>query len=146
MSYALDVNILLYASDEESTHHKIAYQFLKECVEGEAVFYLLWPVLMAYLRIATHPSIFASPLRPKEAEANISRLLESPHATLLSEEKGFWACYQKITKHIVVRGNLVPDAHIAGILMSNGIRDIATNDSDFRRFEYLRVYNPFKKT
>lgn len=146
MSYALDVNILLYASDEENRHHPIAFQFLKECVEGEAVFYLLWPVLMAYLRIATHPSIFASPLSPKEAETNISRLLKSPHATLLSEGKDFWACYQKVTKGIVVRGNLVPDAHITAILMSNRIRDIATNDSDFRRFEYLRVYNPFKET
>jgi len=145
MSYALDVNILLYASNEESAHHKIALQFLKACVEGEAVFYLPWPVLMVYLRIATHPSIFSSPLTPKEAEANISRLLKSSHATLLSEGKGFWSCYRKLTKRMVVRGNLVPDAHIAGILMSNGIRDIATNDSDFRRFESLRVYNPFLK-
>ena len=38
---------------------------------------------------------------------------------------------------MTVRGNLVPDAHIAAILLSHGVKEIVTNDSDFHRFQYL---------
>jgi predicted nucleic acid-binding protein len=44
---------------------------------------------------------------------------------------------------MAVRGNLVPDAHIAAILLSHGVKEIVTNDADFRRFNFLRVRNPF---
>jgi predicted nucleic acid-binding protein len=55
----------------------------------------------------------------------------------------FWTYYQKTPKGMTVRGNLVPDAHIAAILLSNGVKEIVTNDSNFRRFSFLRVRNPF---
>ena len=37
------------------------------------VFYLAWPTIMGYLRIATHPGIFTAPLSPDEALENIHR-------------------------------------------------------------------------
>lgn len=43
----------------------------------------------------------------------------------------------------MVRGNLVPDAHLAALLKQNGIKALFTNDADFRRFPYLDVRNPF---
>ena len=35
------------------------------------LFYLIWPTIMGYLRIVTHPSIFDEPLTPEEAMANV---------------------------------------------------------------------------
>jgi toxin-antitoxin system PIN domain toxin len=98
---------------------------------------------MAYLRISTHPSIFASPLTPGEALNNIAALLALPHARVVSEQDGFMDAYTHVTDNMAVRGNLVPDAHIAAILFQNGVRTLYSNDRDFRKFEPLEVRDPF---
>lgn len=61
MSYSVDANVLLYASDRSSDRHEAASAFLQSCATKADVFCLAWPTLMAYLRIATHSSIFAAP-------------------------------------------------------------------------------------
>ncbi len=103
---------------------------------------MTWPTIMAYLRIATHPAIITLLLTPQQANKNINFLLGSKHAFVLSEGEDFWIFYQQATKGMMVRGNLVPDAHIAAILLSHGVKEIVTNDSDFRRFNFLRLRNP----
>ena len=105
--------------------------------------YVAWVTAMAYLRIATHPTIFASPLSPEEAMANLERLLALPHVRVLSEEDGFWTVYQQVTRGLTVRGNLVPDAHLAALLRQHGIARLYTNDTDFLKFPFLDVKNPF---
>ena len=142
MSYSLDVNVLLYASDRASDRHDAAREFLESCAAQPDVFCLTWPTLMAYLRVATHSSIFAAPLTPEEALNNIAALL-LPHARVVSEQDGFMDAYTHVTANMVVRGNLVPDAHVAAILFQNGVRTLYSNDRDFRKFESLEVRNPF---
>ena len=65
MSYSLDVNVLLYASDRSSDRHDHARRFVEACAAGPELLCLAWPTLMSYLRIATHPRIFAAPLSPR---------------------------------------------------------------------------------
>jgi hypothetical protein len=48
---------------------------LAELHSGAAIVYVFWPVVMAYLLTATHPSIFEKSLLPGDAVANIDRLL-----------------------------------------------------------------------
>jgi uncharacterized protein len=67
VSYSLDVNVLLYASDRASDRHERARRFVESCAAGPEVLCLTWPTLMSYLRIATHPRIFSAPLSPAEA-------------------------------------------------------------------------------
>ena len=98
---------------------------------------------MSYLRIATHPRIFSAPLSPDEALGNITALIDLPHVRALSELDGFLDAYKHMTGEIPVRGNLVPDAHLATILFQHGIRTLYTNDRDFRKFQSLDVRDPF---
>jgi predicted nucleic acid-binding protein len=77
VSYALDANVLLYASDSASAFHERAATFLERCAEGPELLCLPWPVVMAYLRIATHPAIFERPLSDA-AVANVDSLLARP--------------------------------------------------------------------
>ncbi|MGB0679364.1 MAG: PIN domain-containing protein [Polyangiales bacterium] len=37
----------------------------------------------------------------------------------------------------------MPDAYIAALLRSHGIRRIYTHDRDFRRFDFLETIDPF---
>lgn len=142
MSYGIDVNLLLYASDADSPMHPRASAFLQQCVSGREIFCLAWVTLMSYLRMATHPAIFNRPLVPEDAARNIEALLAVPHCRVLSEEEGFWDRYRELTRDVPTRGNLVPDAHLATILSLHGVVTLYTHDRDFRKFEFLDVRDP----
>ena len=124
MSYSIDANILLYASNTEATEHKAAIAFLRSRPKDTDLFCMTWPALMAYQRIATHPAIFQKPLSPARAWQNIETLLAMPRARVLAEEEGFVEIYQDLTRGLNVRGNLVPDAHIAALLRQHGVERI----------------------
>jgi uncharacterized protein len=143
VSYSVDVNLLLYASDKSSDRHETARRFLESCAGRAEVFCLTWPTLMSYMRIATHPRIFTTPLSPDEALGNITALLALPHARPVGERDGFLEDYTRVVEGVSVRGNLVPDAHVATILFQHGVRTLYSNDRDFRKFEFLDVKNPF---
>ncbi len=142
MSFSLDVNLLLYASDQGSPHYVPASRFLAECAAGQELCYLAWPTLMSYLRMTTHPRIFSQPLSPNEALKNIRGLLSLPHVRPLSEGEGFLDVYQVVVGTIPVRGNLVPDAHLAALLRQHDIKTLYSTDTDFRKFAWLHVRNP----
>ncbi len=143
MSFALDVNILLYASDTRSPFFDRAKSFIESCIAEKEVFSLGWPTVMSYLRIATHPAVFDHPLSPDEAMANVETLLSLPHARFLSEEEGFWDVYRATTSEVPTRGNLVPDAHLAALLRQHGVKTLYTHDRDFLKFPFLDVRDPF---
>lgn len=142
MSFALDVNILLYASDENSPYFEKAKSFIESCIIQQEIFYLGWPTVMSYLRISTHPSIFDHPLSPDEAMGNIETLINLPHVRFLSEGEGFWEIYRATTGELPTRGNLVPDAHLAALLRYHGVKTLYTNDRDFLKFPFLDVRTP----
>jgi uncharacterized protein len=143
VSFSVDVNVLLYASNRSSDRHERARRFVETCAAGPEILCLNWPTLMSYLRIATHPRIFSAPLSPEEARANISALIGLPHVRAVSELDGFLDVYSRVAGQISVRGNLVPDAHIAAILLQHGVRTLYTNDRDFLKFQLLEVRDPF---
>ena len=143
MSYSLDVNVLLYASDRSSDRHLRARRFVEACAAGPEILCLTWPTLMSYLRIATHPRIFTAPLSPDEALGNVSAIIRLPHVRAVSEVDGFVDAYKHVTGETPVRGNLVPDAHVAAILFQHGVRTLYSNDRDFRKFSLLELRDPF---
>ena len=143
MSAAIDVNVLLFASDTASPLHLRAGDFLERCATGPDILYLAWSTVMSYLRISTHPAIFANPLQPEEAAHNAETLVRLPHVRMLAEEDGFWDLYREVTKTIPTRGNDVPDAHLATLLRQHGVATLYSHDRDFRKFDFLDVRDPF---
>jgi uncharacterized protein len=143
MSAAIDVNVLLFASDTASPYYQRAVEFLEERAKGPDIVYLAWSTVISYLRISTHPAIFANPLRPEEAAHNAETLLRVPHVRTLAEEDGFWGLYREVTRELATRGNDVPDAHLATLLRQHGVATLYTNDRDFRKFDFLKVRDPF---
>lgn len=143
MSYSLDANVLLYASDEASPLHAEARRFLDRCATGTEMLCLCWPVLMAYVRIATHPAVFTAPLSAAVAMSNVDSLLRLPQVRAIAEGSRFWECYGRLAAGVPIRGNLVPDAHVAAILIEHGVSVIFTRDRDFRKFDGITPRDPF---
>lgn len=144
MSFTLDANILLYASDARSERHEAARGFLEKAVAGPELVYLFWPTLMAYLRIATHPAIFERPLPARAALANVDALLSRPHVRAAGEPPDFWRRFRVVASDAVPTGNLVPDAHLVALMLEHEVRAIWTHDRDFRRFKGIEVRDPFE--
>lgn len=142
MSYSIDVNILIYASDKSNQRHSQAISFLQRKLNNPELFCIAWITVMSFLRISTHPSIFANPLKPDEALENITSILNLPHVRALSEREDFLGIYSQISGKLPVRGNLVPDAHLAAILLQHDVRVLFTTDTDFKKFDFLEVRNP----
>jgi toxin-antitoxin system PIN domain toxin len=142
LSFTLDANILLYASDETSGYHRRAGAFLEQVAGGDELVYLFWPTVMAYLRIATHPGVFEKPLSPADALANIDRLLSLPQVQTAGEHDRFWPSYRRVAAEADARGNLVSDAHLVALMTENGVRTIWTHDRDYRRFSGIEVRDP----
>ncbi len=142
MSFGIDVNILLYASDESSPLHDKAAEFLHQCAGGREVFCLAWLTVMSYVRMATHPAIFDRPLAHEDAARNVEALLAIPSCRVIAEEEGFWDVYREVTKDVPTKGNLVPDAHLVALLSQHGVVKLYTHDRDFRKFSFLDVRDP----
>ena len=89
----------------------------------------------------THPSILPRPLAGSEASANVTSLLSRPHVRAAGELDGFWGVFRE-TAGDTLRGNEVPDAHLAALMRQHGVRTIYTRDRGFRRFEGIEVRDP----
>ena len=143
MSLTLDANILVYASDRESPYHEQAREEIERCSNGPEPLYLFWPVIVAYPRVSTHSSVFAQPLRLADAAGNIERLLERRHVRAPGEDQGFWRTFSSAATEASARGNLVRDARIVALMRQYGVGTIVTRDRDFRRFDGVRVRDPY---
>ncbi len=145
MSYSVDVNLLVFASNEGSAEQSRAKTFLEERQRDPDLFCLTWPVLCGYQRIVTHPSIFRNPLDPGQAWANVRGLLAWPRVRVVGEEASFGEDFGQVVEKMSVRGNAVPDAHVATLLRQHGVNRIYSTDTDFRKFSFLEVINPLEK-
>lgn len=143
MSVTFDASVLLYASDAESPFNARAVALIDEVARGPQIVYLFWPTVMAYLRIATHPGIFARPLPLVEARSNVDQLLELPNVQAVGEQERFWHRLGEVLHEASPTGNVIPDAHIVALMLQNGVRTIWTHDRDYRRFRGIEVSDPF---
>ena len=109
----------------------------------DANLHLFWPTVMAYLRIATHPAVFARPLSHADARSNIGALLDLPHVQTTGESDAFWRRFSEVADDVAPTGNLVPDAYLVALMLENGVRTILTRDRDYRKFRGITVRDPF---
>jgi toxin-antitoxin system PIN domain toxin len=141
---AIDTNILIYAHREEAPYHVEAKKIVYQLAEGSDPWALAWPCIYEFLRVVTHPKVFHPPTSTEVAWTSMENLLQSPMLLLLSETERHSYILSDLLKSTSVKGNLIHDAHIAALLIENGIPEIMTLDGDFHRFPSLKVTNPFR--
>ncbi len=142
MSITVDANLLVYASNEADSSHRRARTTMEGLGAGPDLLYLFWPVVLAYLRIVTHPAILPRPLAPSEAQTNVEQLIARPHVRTPGELEGFWNLFRGVAGSNS-RGNELPDVHVVALMRQHGVGVIYTRDRDFRRYEGITVHDPF---
>jgi toxin-antitoxin system PIN domain toxin len=139
----VDANVLLYAVDERSAHHREAVTWLDRSLsENEAVGFA-WVVVLAFLRLSTHPAIFPSPLAPEDALDVVRRWLAQPAATVVEPTPKHLDVLADLLASLGTGGNLVSDAHLAALALEHR-SELVSYDADFDRFPGVRRRLPGK--
>jgi uncharacterized protein len=136
-----DANLLIYAIDETSPRHETSKQWLTSALSGHEAVGFAWTVLLAVIRIATHPSIFDVPLTLDEVLQPIERWTRAPVAVSVEPTQRHLAVMRGLLGPFGAAGNLVPDAHLAALAIEHG-GAVASADHDFGRFPGLRWFDP----
>jgi toxin-antitoxin system PIN domain toxin len=137
-----DVNVLIYAHRRDVPQHDRYADWLGGAVSGGEELGFVEAALTGFVRIATHPRIFAEPATSSEALAFVRALLGGRHVSLLAATDATWRHFADIAaSDRQVRANLVPDAWLAAMARSHGGR-LATADRGFARFPGLDWFDP----
>ncbi len=137
----LDANLLLYAVHERAAQHEATRSWLTEQLNGPRRVGLPWQSLAAFLRIATHPRAFEQPLEAAVAWKRVADWLAAPAAWVPAPGREHAVLFGELIKRYDVRGNLVPDAHLAALAMEHGVA-VCSADTDFARFAEVEWLNP----
>jgi toxin-antitoxin system PIN domain toxin len=133
-----DVNVLLYAYDEASPQHESAKRWLEEALSSTEPTAFPWASLLGFIRIATQPAIYPSPLSLKEALDILDEWLAHPHVAVVHPGRRHAALLREVLTSAGVAGDLTTDAHLAAIAIEHGAT-LATFDADFHRFAGLKL-------
>jgi uncharacterized protein len=137
----VDANLLLYAVDETSPHHRVAVDWLTDQLNGHRRVGLPWQSLGAFLRIATHPRAFAEPMDASAAWSIVEDWLAAPAAWVPDPEERYPAILGQLMARHALTGNLVPDGMLAALAIEHGLT-ICSADTDFARFDGVAWTNP----
>ena len=138
-----DVNLLLYAYDEESDFHKAAAAWLERVLASEQV-YFSWHTITGFLRIITNPRASNNPLVLPTAIEVVASWLALDNTHVVSLEKKNWPLFASVLSDTQATGNLVMDAHLAAMALSCGAK-LASTDRDFTRFPEIQLIDPLTK-
>ncbi len=133
-----------YAVDESSPHHEPARTWLEERLSGSETFAFSWSVLLAFLRLATHPRVFEVPLELDEALDLIDSWLAQPCGTVIHPTDRHSPHLRELLGPLGTAANLTTDAHLASLAIEHGA-ELCSADTDFSRFSRLRWVNPIDR-
>lgn len=139
----VDANILLYAEDNLSPLHRVARRWWDGCLSGTEPVCLCWPVLSAFVRIATNSRVYEHPLALEEAVARVQSWLDQPCVRLIRPSERHWPLFREMLIEAQALGNLVTDAHLAALAVEHGCQ-LCSTDGDFARFPKVKWRNPLK--
>ena len=131
-----DVNVLLAGFRADHPHHDPARAFLQEARANGAPLALSDVALAAVVRLATNARVFVRPDTTEAVLGYVEALLEPP-GFLLRPGAAHWPTFVRLCRVLALRGNLVPDAHLAALALEQGL-ELVTFDRGFGRYPRLR--------
>ena len=137
----VDANLLLYAANRDAAEHAIARSWLDERVNGASRVGLPWSSLLAFVRIASNPTVVRRPVTPAEAWRQAREWLACESVWVPLPGPGHADALGRLLELTAVTSRLVPDAHLAALAIEHGLT-LCSTDGDFARFPGLKWENP----
>lgn len=129
-----DVNVLVAASRSDHPHHAAAHAWLsgalRDCATG-GTFRLLPFVGASFLRLVTHPKVFAHPTPMKDAVAFVDAVLAVPGVEMPAVGAE-WPVFRRLCLEKKLKPNDLPDAWLAAAVIDLN-EHLVTFDAGLRK-------------
>jgi toxin-antitoxin system PIN domain toxin len=136
-----DVNVLVYAHRSDAPGHAAHRKWLEDVINGDLAYGVSDLVLSGFLRVVTHPRVFAVPSDLASALAFAHEVRDQPNAVPIAPGPRHWDIFQRLCEATGAKGNLVVDAYLAALAIESGSEWITT-DRDYSRFPGLKWRHP----
>lgn len=114
----VDANVLLYAVNTTSEHHKPSLRWLDGALSGADRVGFAWVPLLAFVRLATKVGLFPRPLPREAAITQVADWLAAPSAVLVNPTVRHADILARMLTYVGTGANLVNDAHLAALASS----------------------------
>jgi len=138
-----DVNLLIYAHDSTAPAHRQARAWWESALSGSEPVGIPWIVVLAFVRLMTHPTLSENPMTVGQARERVEEWLRCDHVRLLTSETTTFSRFFDLLAAAGTGGNLCTDALIAALAEEHG-GTVYSNDTDFDRFPGIAWRNPLQ--
>ena len=132
-----DVNVLLYAVNQDSPQHAAAREWIESSLARPAGVGFAWAALLGFLRLSTRSGVFTRPLPIDAALGVVDACLHHPSAQILAATERHAGILGRLLLGAGDGGNLVSDAHLAALAIEHNA-ELASFDRDVARFAGMR--------
>lgn len=131
-----DVNVLVAAYRTDDHRHDDVRGWLEQAVNGPDIVGLSDAVAAGFLRVVTHPKIFAAPTSLDQALTQLESLWAADGVVRVRPGRSFPTVFARLCREADARGNVVADAAHAATAVEAGATWVSL-DRDFARFRNL---------
>ena len=139
-----DVNLLVYAYNEDAPFHAAAKGWWETLLSEDDPVGLAWVAMLGFIRIMSNRRVLASPMPLVEAVGHCKAWLGVPNVHIVLPGPSHLDVMASLLD-APMGSNLVTDAHLAALAIEHQA-ELLSNDSDFGRFSGLRWRNPIART
>ena len=137
----VDVNLLIYAVNTLSVHHKPAKKWWEDALSRGETIGLPWSTIIGFIRLTTRSGIGMNPV-PTDAAFDIVEDWLSVSTVSVIEPGGR---HLQIVRNLLLQarmaGDLTSDAHLAALALEHNA-ELCSSDRDFAKFPGLRWRDP----
>jgi predicted nucleic acid-binding protein len=136
----VDTNVLVYANNKESAQCEVARERLDALTRSGNTLFVSSQVIREYLVVMTRPGFVEKPISLKSALEDAERMMNEL-ALLFPDRNSMDKLMELILKY-EIRGKRIHDAAIVSLMLTNGITDILThNTDDFKSFQEITIHS-----
>lgn len=137
----VDANVLLHAANERAMEHETARRWLIAALAGGEAVAFAWTVILAFVRLSTHPAVYPRPLTVAQAVQASEAWLGARSAIVVEPTRRHLPLLHGLLERAGTAGNLVGDAHLAALALEHGAT-VVSFDRDFARFDGVASRRP----
>ena len=138
-----DVNLLIYAYNDQATQHAAAKAWWEALLNGKTPVGLSWLAIAGFIRLMTHPRVLVMPMPVVQTTTIIRSWLAQAPVRMLQPGPKFPEIFLRQLEQVGTGGNLTTDAQFAALAIEYQA-ELHSNDADFSRFPGLRWTNPLR--
>ena len=141
----IDTNILIYAVNKDSEHHKQARLILKKVSTGEINAVISIQNVLEFCSVLTSVKLLTKPISIKEAWNLVHDIIDSG-IEIIYPNKNIIQILPELFSKSETLGKRIYDYYLVATMRSYNIPTIYTvNEKDFKNFKNtINVVNPFK--